>query len=34
MIFKNESVYDGYFCKGTTVGLGRFYLKNGDYYEG
>ena len=34
MIFKNGSLYDGYFSRGKTIGLGRFFLANGDYYEG
>ena len=34
MIFTNGSVFDGYFFRGKTIGIGRFVQPNGDYYQG
>lgn len=34
MIFQNGGIFDGYFLRGKTVGIGRFILPNGDFYEG
>lgn len=34
MIFSTGGIYDGYFYRGKTIGIGRFVQPNGDYYEG